>query len=239
MRYVDEKGGEQKKFQSKPTKRCRCKDREGRNHPWELADEGTGTIVKSATKMYWGHKASILGFPRQGVPLDARAVQDATTNDGETIYPHDNMREGIFNRKDRTDTRYNSRKRAKIQNPGIPQVCEALEWRSAKGSLKDASCRVVLLRLQREGIIQLPEAQERPCPNTQKGSVGNEMAEKEERECELSEVGEIRINSRYSKPYRIWKELMDRYHYLDSGMADLSFDETGKRDSRCTLYGLF
>ncbi len=88
VRYVDEKGGEQKKSQSKPTKRCRCKDREGCNHPWELADEGAGTIVKSATKMYWGHKASILGFPRQGVPLDAPAVQDATTNDGETIYPH-------------------------------------------------------------------------------------------------------------------------------------------------------
>lgn len=88
MRYVDKKGEEQKKSQSKQTKRCRCKDREGCKHPWELAYEGAGTIVKSATKMYWGHKASVLGFPGQGVPLDARPVQDAATNDGETFYPH-------------------------------------------------------------------------------------------------------------------------------------------------------
>jgi hypothetical protein len=88
VRYEDEDAKEQKKSQSKPTKRCRCKDRQTCKHPWELADDGAGTIVKSTTKMYWGHKASVLGYPRQGVPLDARAVQDAATNDGETFYPH-------------------------------------------------------------------------------------------------------------------------------------------------------
>ncbi|MFN3532142.1 MAG: hypothetical protein ACK41Q_06445 [Candidatus Brocadia sp.] len=36
------------------------------------------------------------------------------------------------------------------------QICEALEWRGPNGRLKDASCRVVLLRLHRRGIIQLP-----------------------------------------------------------------------------------
>ena len=30
--------------------------------------------------MYWGHKASVLGFPRQGVPLDARAIRDLLDN---------------------------------------------------------------------------------------------------------------------------------------------------------------
>jgi hypothetical protein len=38
--------------------------------------------------MYWRHKASIVGFPRQGVPLDARAVLDGSTHDGETYFPH-------------------------------------------------------------------------------------------------------------------------------------------------------
>ena len=38
--------------------------------------------------MYWGYKASVLGFPRQGIPLDARAITDAATHDGETFYPH-------------------------------------------------------------------------------------------------------------------------------------------------------
>lgn len=86
--YLDEKGKERTKSQSKLTKSCRCEDRENCRHPWQQRDEGAGTIVKSNKKMYWGHKASILGYPQQGVPLDAAAVCDAATFDGKTLYPH-------------------------------------------------------------------------------------------------------------------------------------------------------
>jgi len=41
--------------------------------------------------MHWGHKASVLGLPRQGVALDASAVADAATFDGETFLPHVEM----------------------------------------------------------------------------------------------------------------------------------------------------
>ncbi len=30
----------------------------------------------------------MLGYPRHGVPLDARAIKDAATFDGKTFYPH-------------------------------------------------------------------------------------------------------------------------------------------------------
>jgi len=53
-----------------------------------LVDDGAGTIVKSASKQYWGHKASIIGFPGQGIALDAVPVADASTHDGKTIFPH-------------------------------------------------------------------------------------------------------------------------------------------------------
>jgi len=66
VEYKDKKGKVQKKSQSKPTKRCRCKDREQCRHPWELADDGAGTVVKSKKKMYWAHKSSVIGFPRVG-----------------------------------------------------------------------------------------------------------------------------------------------------------------------------
>jgi hypothetical protein len=88
VRYPDEKGEEQKKSQSKLTKACRCEDREHCAHAWELRDEGAGTIVKSGKKMIWGHKASIIGLPEQGIAIDAVAVSDAATHDGQTFFPH-------------------------------------------------------------------------------------------------------------------------------------------------------
>ena len=86
--YINEKGKEKRKSQSKTTKNCRCVDRDNCEHPWQLADDGAGTIVKAFNKYIWGHKASILGLPLQGIPLDAIAVADAATYDGETFFPH-------------------------------------------------------------------------------------------------------------------------------------------------------
>jgi hypothetical protein len=88
VKYMDNKGKEKKKSQSKVTKKCQCKDKESCQHPWELADDGAGTIVKSSSKIIWGHKASVLGLPIQGIPLDAVAIADGATFDGETLFPH-------------------------------------------------------------------------------------------------------------------------------------------------------
>jgi hypothetical protein len=88
IQYTEGKGKEKKKSQSKTTKKCRCQDPNNCPHPWELSDDGAGTITKAHNRYIWGHKASILGLPLQGIPLDAVAVSDAATHDGETIYPH-------------------------------------------------------------------------------------------------------------------------------------------------------
>jgi hypothetical protein len=86
--YEDDNGNENKKSQSKVTKACRCADWSTCGHEWILSDEGAGTIVKSKTKMMWGHKASILGLPKQGIAIDAVAVSDGATHDGQTFFPH-------------------------------------------------------------------------------------------------------------------------------------------------------
>lgn len=88
VQYEDKKGNINKKSQSKVTKGCRCKDQTQCHHEWILSDDGAGTIVKSKTKMYWGHKASVIGLPKQGIALDAVAVMDGATHDGQTFFPH-------------------------------------------------------------------------------------------------------------------------------------------------------
>ena len=88
VEYEAENGKMEKKSQSKPTKKCSCKNKEQCSHEWVLVDEGAGTIVKSTKKMYWGHKASVLGFPKQGIVLDLVPIVDAATHDGKTFLPH-------------------------------------------------------------------------------------------------------------------------------------------------------
>lgn len=100
------------------------------------------------------------------------------------------------------------------------QVCEEFNWRSPNGKLKDMSCRVALLKLHRQGIINLPEGYERPVLNTGRDCSNGLIPEVPEIKCKLSELAEIkiiRVSSRYSKTYHIWKEMMDCYHYLGSG----------------------
>jgi len=79
-----------KKRKSHPrvTKNCRCQDREHCDHAWINADPGAGTVVKSTGKMYWGHKASTLGFAQQEVLLDAVAMSDAASHDSQSLVPH-------------------------------------------------------------------------------------------------------------------------------------------------------
>ena len=36
------------------------------------------------------------------------------------------------------------------------QVCQQLEWTKPDGGLKEMSCRVAMLRMHRDGLIQLP-----------------------------------------------------------------------------------
>ena len=88
LEYADEKGVEHKKSQSKLTKNCRCPKWDACPHDWVLSDPGAATVVKSRTKMYWAHKASILGFPEQGAILDVIAVADSATHDGKPFFPH-------------------------------------------------------------------------------------------------------------------------------------------------------
>jgi hypothetical protein len=82
------KSKKKRKSHPRTTKACRCNDRDHCDHDWINADDGAGTVVKSTGKMYWGHKASTLGFPGQEVLLDAVAMSDAASHDSQSLLPH-------------------------------------------------------------------------------------------------------------------------------------------------------
>jgi hypothetical protein len=99
------------------------------------------------------------------------------------------------------------------------QICVELKWRSRNGDLKEVSCRVALLKLHRRGAIRLPEAaafpaKRRSIDKVAEVEIGPEVNGKLK---EFQPVELIRIDSAETPESRLWKDLMDRYHYLGSG----------------------
>lgn len=101
------------------------------------------------------------------------------------------------------------------------RVCEWLNWRSANGRLKEMSCRVALGKLARTGVLELPSP--RQLPPSRAPSMAHapqELPELAPVEALLSELGRIElvlVRSRHSRASRLWRELMQRYHYLGAG----------------------
>lgn len=99
-------------------------------------------------------------------------------------------------------------------------VCEWLDWRGANGKLQDMSCRKALLKLQRKGLITLPDTQKEYSFQQRSYRDCGELPDIAEVECSLAELGEVEVvpvSSRYSKSSRIWNGLMSEFHYLGSG----------------------
>jgi hypothetical protein len=94
------------------------------------------------------------------------------------------------------------------------QVCQLIGWRKPDGGLKDMSCRVVMLRMQRDGLITLPPARVmnniafryEPTPATApEQPIGQAVHELPAPEFHLVQA---------KKDSLLWNEYIQRYHYL-------------------------
>ncbi|MFH0730263.1 MAG: IS4 family transposase [Pseudomonadota bacterium] len=99
------------------------------------------------------------------------------------------------------------------------RVCEWLGWKSLNGKPKEMSCRVALLRLNREDLINLPVGRPkdsffRPkaknCTSVEVASVQSELRD-------LGEIEIIPIDGSERSLSRIWNEIMQQHHYLGAG----------------------
>lgn len=98
------------------------------------------------------------------------------------------------------------------------EVCERLGWRSRNGRLKDMSCRVALLKLAKQGVIELPAAARFGAQKQSQSGGGEEFAKAVRcRLAELQPLEVIRIDGAKRAVGQIWKRMMDQYHPLRSG----------------------
>jgi hypothetical protein len=95
-------------------------------------------------------------------------------------------------------------------------VCGWLNWRSRNGKLKEMSCRVALKLLAAQGLILLPEIKNRFFQSHRQ----HELITITGVECRLEELGMVeieKVTSLHKNTSRLWRDMMDTYHYLGSG----------------------
>jgi hypothetical protein len=98
------------------------------------------------------------------------------------------------------------------------EVCERLDWRRPDGRLRDMSARVALLRMQADGLIQLP------APTHATGNYKWPLRlppgpMPPEVRCDLRDINPISLRLLRRKNWRdrdsrLWNDLVARYHYL-------------------------
>ncbi len=94
-------------------------------------------------------------------------------------------------------------------------VCEEFNWRRPDGRLRDMSCRVAMLRMHRQELIELPpprtvnsNGRRRPC-----------LTAASEPQLPITipvgQLGDMDLRQVAGKQEsRLWNELIERYHYL-------------------------
>src|SRR5258708_29862375 len=98
------------------------------------------------------------------------------------------------------------------------EVCEWVDWRGADGRVKDMNCRVALLRLERRGVIELPEARAVTFARRAEEEMGGRSWPRVE--MSLAELGEVRliaVDSGDAELSREWWAMMAEHHPLGGG----------------------
>ena len=95
------------------------------------------------------------------------------------------------------------------------QVCQDLGWINSGGQLKEMSCRVALLRLERDGLLQLPKPLSRNGNGRTVPALTAASAERAPVRAPVAALEPLqfqRVQTRADS--RLWNELIQRYHYL-------------------------
>ena len=93
-------------------------------------------------------------------------------------------------------------------------VCEALRWYKADGETKQMSCRVAMLRMEKDGEIELPPPRRAPRRRAIEFTAQTDPGEPVT--APVHELSRIRLSLVIGNTpqSRLWNEWIERYHYL-------------------------
>jgi hypothetical protein len=93
------------------------------------------------------------------------------------------------------------------------EVCRMLQWLKPDGKLKDMSCRVVMLRMQRDGLILLPPSTRIKQP-VRKIEFTPATEPQSPVLCSVDQLPQLHLQMVTKTTSTLWNEYIERYHYL-------------------------
>lgn len=96
------------------------------------------------------------------------------------------------------------------------KLCEAWNWVQANGALRDLVCRGLMLKLHREGLIELPAVRQVPCnPLAERHPPTPVSVDAVPLRASLAEMGAIEWRQvRRTPEEALFNSLLERHHYL-------------------------
>ena len=94
-------------------------------------------------------------------------------------------------------------------------VCEALNWVRPNGTLKDMSCRVAMLRMEKDGLVKLPPPQNGNGNGAARPRLTAASAPGQSITGSAGRLGKLQLCPvTTSQQSSLWNELIQRHHYL-------------------------
>jgi hypothetical protein len=93
------------------------------------------------------------------------------------------------------------------------EVCQTLRWLKPDGKLKDMSCRVAMLRMQKDGLIELPEPL-RAKAAIRKIEFTPATDPQDSILCPVNQLPHLHLQMVNKTNSSLWNEYIERYHYL-------------------------
>jgi hypothetical protein len=93
------------------------------------------------------------------------------------------------------------------------EVCQMLRWLKPDGKLKDMSCRVAMLRMQEDGLIELPKPL-RAKAVIRKIEFTPATDPQDSILCPVNQLPHLQLQMINKTNSSLWNEYIERYHYL-------------------------
>jgi hypothetical protein len=93
------------------------------------------------------------------------------------------------------------------------EVCQMLRWLKPDGKLKDMSCRVAMLRMQEDGLIELPKPL-RAKAAIRKIKFTPATDPQDSILCPVNQLPYLQLQMVNKTNSFLWNEYIERYHYL-------------------------